>query len=452
MAEPRALDVCDRVLDTVLATGGDSIEAEVTVVDSNHALTRFANSFIHQNVAEDWLGVRLRVLVDGRVAGASTTVTDDDGRSAFVERTLAAARLRPEDPDWPGLAPPAAAPDVDHYDEATEHAAPGDRAAVVRAFVVADTGLRAAGYCEAIGGTKAFASTAGQRVTARSSRATLDGVHQVGETFEVAGKAHQTSWRLADLDGAKAGTTAARLARDSVDAVDLDPGHYEVVLSPECTAEILSFLASYGFNAKQVIERQSFVKLGSRQFDPAITIVDDVTHPEAIGVAFDAEGTPKRRVELVSGGECVGLAHDRRTARKTGAESTGHAVPGGEAFGALPSNLFLLPGETPVEEMVAAVDRGLLVTEFNYCRVLDPKTQVVTGLTRNGTFLVEGGKVAGAVKNLRFTQSFVEALAPGAVKALGNDARFATAEFGAGGVHAPSLHLTSFHFTGGARG
>jgi len=451
----RALDLADRVLDMVAdadAGAGAAAEAEVNVRDGRLALTRFANSFVHQNVGEEGLSVLLRVVVDGRAAGASTSATDDDGLARLVDAALGAARLRPEDPDWPGLAPPAPAPDVDHFDEATADADPAARAAVVKAFIDAGPGLKAAGYCDTEGGTQAFANTAGQRLAARSSRATLDGIHQVGETFEVAGKAHQTAVRLADLDGAAAGALAAQKARDSVDGAELEPGRYEVVLEPECVGEILSFLAFYGFNAKQVVEEQSFVRLGERQFDEAITVFDDVGMPTAAGLPFDVEGTPKRRVDFVAAGITSGLAHDRRTARKLGVESSGHAIPGGESWGAFPENVFLAAGTTSPADMIATVERGLLVTEFNYCRILDPKTQVVTGLTRNGTFLVEGGRIVGAVKNLRFTQSFVEALAPGAVKAVGSDARFAAAEFGVGMVHCPSLHLASWNFTGGARG
>lgn len=446
---PRALQVAERVLSMVAETE-PSAEAEVNVVDGRLALTRFANSFIHQNVAEDTLSVILRVVVDGRVAGSSTTASGDENLARLARRTIEAARLRPEDPDWPGLAPPAAAPEVEHYDEATADSSPADRAVVVKAFVDAAPEFHAAGFCATEGAEHAFANTAGQRLVTHATRATLDGIHQSPTS---AGKAHQTSHRLVDLDGPGAGAVAARKCRDSMEAIDLEPGHYEVVLEPECTAEILFFLSFYGFNAKQVIEGQSFAKLGERQFDEAITLVDDATDPRAIGASFDSEGTPKRRLEIVTGGTTSALVHDRRTARKMGTESTGHAVPGGETFGAFPSNLFLAPGDASLEEMVGSMERGLLVTEFNYCRILDPKTQVVTGLTRNGTFLVEGGKVTAAVKNLRFTQSFVEALAPGAVKAVGRDARFTSSlEIGPGMIHAPSLHLASWHFTGGARG
>ena len=150
------------------------------------------------------------------------------------------------------------------------------------------------------------------------------------------------------------------------------------------------------------------------------------------------------------------LAQDRRTARRMNAESTGHAVGESDSYGPIPSNLFLGPADASfgagTADLIASVRRGLLVTTFNYCRILDPKTQVVTGLTRNGTFLIEDGKVRSGVKNLRFTQSFIEALAPGNVLGISREARFADSEFGPGLVHCPALRLGSFRFTGGARG
>jgi predicted Zn-dependent protease len=442
--------LCQQVLDLV----GDRAEAQVTASRGRPALTRFANSFIHQNVGEAGVSLSLKLaLPDNRVATASTTRTDADALAALVENTLAAAALRPIDPDWPGLAPPAPVPEVDHYDAATEEASPDERARRVRAFVDAGPGLRAAGYCDTDGGTIAFANSAGQTASGRSSRATIDGIHQ---TDDSAGSGHATGARLADLDASGVGGAAADRALRSSAAADIEPGEYEVVLEPECVATILIFLAFYGFNAKAAIEGQSGIRVGEAQFDPAVSIWDDATAPDALGVAFDVDGTPKRRLDLVRAGVATALAHDRRTAKKLSTESTGHAIGEGDAYGALPSNLFLGPADPSfgagTADLIASTTRGLLVTTFNYCRILDPKTQVVTGLTRNGTFLIEDGKVRGGVKNLRFTQSFLDALAPGNVLGISREARFADSEFGAGLVHCPALRLGSWRFTGGARG
>lgn len=433
----------------ILELVDEGVEAQVSVMSGKLALTRFANSFVHQNVAESQRLVILKVADDGRVASASTTKLDDASLQAFVAHTLDTARLQPPDHDWPGLAPPADVPEVDHFDEATAAAGPAERAAVVKAFVDAGNGMRAAGYCETDEGDIYFANTAGQRAGGRYTRATVDGIHQ---TETSAGSGHQTSDRLADLDGGAVGALAADRARRAADAYDVKPGEYEVVLSPECAATIAVFLAGYGFQGKAFNEGQSFVELGAPQFDPSFQFWDDASAEGALGVTFDFDGTPKRRVDFVKDGVATALAHDRRSARIAGAESTGHAVPGSESWGPFPQDMFIGGGTTSVDDMIASIERGLYVSTFNYCRVLDPKTLVVTGLTRNGTFMIENGRITGAVTNLRFTESFVDALGPGRILHLGDDSRFGDSEFGPGVVHAPSLHLAGWKFTGGAEG
>jgi predicted Zn-dependent protease len=444
MNADQLLDACDRVLARV----GDSAEAEVTVASGTDALTRFATSFIHQNVADAVSRIHLRVALDGHVAEAFGNQTDDDALDRLVRSATEAARLRPPDPGWPGLTPPSPIPDVEHWDDATASADPAARAERVGAFVAAAGGLETAGFCATEGTTIAFANSAGQRVAGRTTTATLDGI---ARTPTSDGSARAASVRLSDLDGAAAGKEATRRARTSAEPTDLEPGRYEVVLSPSCVGNVLGFLAIYGFNGRAVDEGRSFAKVGEAQFDPAITLVDDIAHPMTAGVAFDAEGTPKRRTELVSGGVTRGLVHDRRTAKALGAESTGHAVEGAGQWGALPSNLVLEPGERAEHELVASMERGLLVTDLWYTRILDPRTMVVTGLTRNGVWLVENGRVSRPVSNLRFTQSYLEALGPGAVRAVGSNAELVTGTFG-GTWAVPSLHLASWNFTGGAKG
>jgi len=439
-------DVCERVLTRL----DGRAEAEVTVTAGAEALTRFATSFIHQNVADDVRRIHLRLAVEGRVAEGTANQADDAALDRLVQSTLDAAALQPVDPGWPGVAPVAAAPEVDHWDEATAAARPEERAARIGAFVRSAQGLESAGYCSTEGLEVAFANSAGQRVSGRATMATLDGIARTG-TSDGSGRA--SSRRMADLDGESIGREAAQRARSSADARDLEPGRYEVLLSPNCVLDLLYFLSLYGFNARAVEEGRSFARVGEAQFDPALTLADDVTHPMATGVAFDAEGTPKRRVELIRSGTTVGLAHDRRTARALGTESTGHAIAGGGAFGAVPTNLVLEPGTASREELIGSMERGVVVTDFWYTRILDPRTQVVTGLTRNGVWLVEGGRIVRPVTNLRFTQSFVEALGPGAVRGIGSDLTLVDGgTFGVGASVVPSLQLASWNFTGNAQG
>lgn len=433
------------VAEQALAAVGDRGNAEVVVSVGQSALTRFANSFIHQNVAEDSLAVSLRVEVDGRVSTSSATAATGEAITRLADATVESARLQPVDQDWPGLTPLTTVPPFEHYNHDTAFSTPEQRAGLVRSFI--GTGPAAAGFLDTVGEEVVYANSLGHSASGRHSRATIDGIHQ---TPTSAGTGHATSVRIDDLDATAIGLGAFDRAARSADAFDLEPGEYQVVLSPECVATISLFLGFYGFNAKAHQEGQSCIRPGEQQFHSDVNIFDDASDPRALGVGFDVEGTPKTRLDLVAGGVSSALAHTRRTAAKAGVESSGHAIPQSSLWGPITSNLFFQGGSDDVESMIAATERGLYVAAFNYCRVLDPKSLAVTGLTRNGTFMIENGRITGAVTNLRFTQSFVAALT--AVDGIGNDGRFADSEFGVGLVHAPSVRLAVWNFTGGAGG
>ena len=453
------LDLATRVLEQTLAVlpGAD---VEVSVDRTTAALTRFANSVIHQNVAEDGRHVSIRVHVDGRTASGSTTVTSDEGLAGLVGRALAAARVAPLDAGWPGVAPPANIDGVP-IDPAIRDATPNDRATRVADFVAAAGGLETAGYCRTTSWRGAFANSAGHAVAAERAEAGLAGIARLDGND---GAASRASGRLADIDGAVLGARAAAKALAAADPVELDPGRYEVVLEPSAVADILQALSFYGFNAKAVAERRSFVRLGEAQFAPAITLGDDAP---AAGVAWDADGTPTRRVPLVDAGRSVGLAHDRRTAAVAGATSTGNGV-GSVALGALARHLVLAgshdgsAGEVdgPVIDesaaaLVAQVERGVLVSDFWYTRVLDPRTLALTGLTRNGVWLIEQGEATTPLRNFRFTQSYAQALMPGVVLGVGAVASVVPGDTYTSAMPwwtAPALRLAAWNFTGGASG
>ncbi|HEX2221796.1 MAG TPA: metallopeptidase TldD-related protein, partial [Candidatus Limnocylindria bacterium] len=306
-----ATALAQRVLERVPS----SAEAEVRVELGREGLTRFARSFIHQNLSGEGCRVTLRLSLVGRVAASSTNSSDDPALDRLVSTALEAARVQPVDHGWPGVAQPASAAEVEHYDDATAGASPDERAARVRGFVDAAEGLEAAGFCSTDGVTAAYANTAGQRLAGRASSAVVDGI---ARTPGSDGSARAASARLSDLDGRWAGTEAARRARDSADAEELPPGHYEVVLEPGCVANLLYFLAAHGFNGRAVEEGRSFVSLGERQLDPAVTLRDDATDARSVGLLFDVEGTPKRPLDLVRDGVSLAVCHDRRTAKALG--------------------------------------------------------------------------------------------------------------------------------------
>jgi predicted Zn-dependent protease len=436
-------ELCERTLALVGRRG----EAVVTASAGADALTRFANGRIHQNVSEEAVAVRLTLALDGRVARTSTTRTDDAGLARLVDGALAAASLRPADPAFAGFAPSAPVADVDHWDGDTAAASPDDRAGIVADFVAAGEGAgEAAGFCSTRGRHRALAATSGQRAATRSTMARVDGIHRIGAGD---GFAQATAMAVSAIDGAACGARAAAKARAGVDPVELPPGRYEVVLEPRAVASVLVFPAYLGFNGKAHADGTSFVHLGDAQWDTAVDVWDDATDPRALGDPYDAEGTPKRRVDLVRAGVSVGLTHDRRSARLAGVEPTGHSV-GSEAFGGYPTDLFLGAGDRSPDELVGEVERGLLVTDLWYNRILDPKTQVVTGLTRNGLFLIEDGRLTAPVQNLRYTQSVVGAFGPGRVLGLGDDGQLVGGEGNV--MNVPSVRLAEWSFTGNARG
>ncbi|WP_028192269.1 TldD/PmbA family protein [Salinispora pacifica] len=463
---PRSeLDVAGQVIELVHRLAGPAASAEATVTRAELALTRFANSFIHQNVGETHHTVRLRLHLAGRTVASSGSVGTSDGLRELVERTLAAVRLGPLDPAWPGLTPPTPIPPGAPVDEATAYAEPGDRAERVRAFVAAADGLETAGYCRTAHRSSAFANSAGHSVRGQIAEAAMDGIARSGGADGVARLAAD---RLADLDGSVLGARAAGKARAATDPVELPPGRYEVVLEPAAVADLLQHLSAYGFNGKRHHEGQSFVEPGTAQFDPMVTLVDDPL--DRSGPPFDVEGTRRAALTLVDAGVTAAVAHDRRTAALAGVPSTGHAVPGGAAWGPVPRNLRLTATSAEVRQpgsgdartaavvdpdtaaLLAGVRRGLLVSDFWYTRILDPKSLVSTGLTRNGVWLVEGGVVTRAVRDLRFTESYPRALRPGAVLGVGHTPARQPDRVDGVWWEAPALRLAGWNFTGGASG
>jgi predicted Zn-dependent protease len=462
---PGAVPLADSALEIAadVARRAGSADAEIAVATEvgESSLTRFAGSAIHQNVTEEVVSVRLTVGLAGRTATVSGSGDDPELLRRLATAALEAARVQPADPDWPGLAPAAEAEPMEHVDAATATASPAARAELVRAFLDAAGGLDCAGFCSSRGTTTAFANSAGQRLADSVSFAALDGVARspyVGGTVDPSagpgladGSGRAAAIALADLDGTAVGTLAARTARAAArDPVDVDPGLWTVVLRPSAVADLLAFLAFYGLNSRAVSEGRSFAKPGARQFDPSITLVCDPLDPRMPALPFDAEGTPRRTFELVREGITGELAADRRDARRAGTVSNGCSFAGGWSGGGIAPAVGLHPGSLADDELLGGLGRALLVQDFWYTRVLDPRPLTVTGLTRNGLFLVEDGVVRRAARNVRFTQSYVEALAPGNVLGVGGEAEL----HGDPGISflAPSLALRNWNLTGNAQG
>jgi predicted Zn-dependent protease len=260
------------------------------------------------------------------------------------------------------------------------------------------------------------------------------------------GFAETVERKLSALDVGALAERAVRKAELGRDPKDAAPGAYTVVLEPAATSTILQFLAFIGFGAKSYLEERSFVsgRLGEKLMADLVSIVDDPTAADALGLPFDFEGTPASRVVLIDKGVARDVVWDRTTAKKAGRESTGHGLPPPNPSGPLPLNLRMLPGDKSLDQLISSTERGLLVTRFHYANIVSEKETVLTGMTRDGTFMIEDGKVAHGVKNLRFTQNAVEAL--GNVEAVGDKAETSTELF-FGGSRAPAVKIRDFKFS-----
>jgi PmbA protein len=438
-----ARELADAALAAAHASGAE--QAEALVVASDSALTRFAGNRIHQNVSSDDTELQVRAVIGTKVGVASTNRLDTDGVADCCAAASDAARHAPADPAFPGLPAPRPVQLADRVAPATPAFDAERRATSAAAMIAAslEDGGIAAGGVERTHSLIAVANTLGISVA-------MPRTH-VRATVLSTGEGGGTGWasfsgRDADtFDAAALGVKAATTARRSAGAIELDPGVYTVVLAPEAVADIALFMAWYGCSAKSVEEGRSFMsgKLGQRVTSEAITLLDDALSPDALGLTFDYEGQPKSRTVLIDRGVAAGPVTDSYWAAVTGRPNTGHALPAPNSQGPLPLDVEIAAGDADPAAMIASVERGVYVTRFHYVNIEDPTRVTLTGMTRDGTFMIENGELTTPVKDLRFTQPALDALdttlAVSAERQLvGED----------GGAIVPYLLLGRFAFTG----
>jgi PmbA protein len=439
----RRLALAEKVL--LAAEKAGATEAEVLVVADDSALTRFANSEIHQNVVETSATVNLRFVVGRRVSVATTGRTDNDGLVALVEHAGSIARVVEELEDWGGLPEPRPVKDVPGaWSEATAAASPESRAEGVRAVIAAADAAGSVAYGSFSTGaeTIAIANSKGTRAVQRQTSAQLLTVSMAPDGGT--GYAEAVSVDVGRIDPAAIGREAAEKARATQNPVAVDAGEWSVVLEEYAVVDVLDMLGYLGFSALAVQEERSFFEPGRRIGSDLVTIVDDPFDPDGLPMAFDFEGVPKERVSLVDRGRCAGVVYDAQTAARDGRRSTGHGLPAPNPSGPFPLNMVMSAGTSNREELIGGLDRGLLVTRFHYTNPVHPKLCVITGMTRDGTFLVEDGKIVGPVRNLRYTMSYLDALA-GTV-AVGRERK--TLKGFLGGVVVPAVRIDGWTFTG----
>jgi PmbA protein len=438
-------DEIKRIAEAALGTSGvDGVE--VLFVHEWGGLTRFAGSVIHQSTSREDTSLRVRVVSDGRIGVAATNDFSEEGAVTAAQSAREMAQVVAPDPLFPGLAPPASAPDKDSFDRATSVVTPAARAEGVASLVAqAENGFHAAGSYETSAAEIALANTEGQFCYGPTTQAAVTALVSGGE--DGAGYVEAWSAREEEVDLEAIGRRAAAKARDSQRPRDLDPGRYEVILEPAAVATLIAFLSYMGFGGRALVEGRSCLsgKEGQSVAAESISISDDALAPGSPGIAFDFEGTPRRRVDIIDRGVFRDGVYDRRSAKQAGKESTGHALPPPNPQGPFPLNLVMEPGEATQEKMVQDMDRGLLVTRFHYSNVVHPTQSIITGMTRDGTWLVEEGEIKHPVKNFRFTQSILDALS--GTELVSKETEMVS-EFFFSASKVPSLKLSSFNFTG----
>lgn len=428
-------------------------ETQAILYSSSFRLTRFANNTIHQNMEEEETVLSVRAVHGKRTARATTNKLSEDGVKEVVETASRLARLAPEDPHLPEMPGPQRYETVDRHDPATAECDPAERAQGVETAVkrAERHRLTAAGYFSTQETVTAMANSRGLFAFFPSTGAEFSLTVMAGDPASGGGSgwAKEASPAVADIALEALVEKAITKALEGKNPKEVEPGAYAVILEPSAVVDLLSFLIG-DFSGLSVLEQRSCLtgKVGTRLFGQEITIADDVVHPLQSGLPFDGEGIPRQKVMLVEKGLVKNLVSSLATAMRMGVQPTGHGYPLPTQVGEAPENIVMEGGDATVEEMIASTERGLLITRFWYIREVDPMAKILTGMTRDGTFAIEKGRITHAVKNLRFNESLVEMLKR--VEMIGRPVRACGEEYHTFLI-VPPLKVSAFHFTARTR-
>lgn len=423
-------------------------QTEVLISSGDEHLTRFAENTIHQNVSERDTTVRVRAVCGSKVGVATGNDISINGLAAVVKAAETVAGFQRENSDFRSLPQPQEQQSLDAHCEATAAYTPNERAegAATICRMADKNDLRAAGAFSTSVQELMIANSLGIRAYHRNTMAHIVTVI-MGETSS--GYAAATAMDVGDLDPAAVGRTAVDKALASRDPAPIDPGEYTVILEEEAVADMLFTLGYLGFGALAVQEKRSFMSghFGERITGDNITIWDDGGDQRGFVLPFDFEGVRKERVSLIERGVAMGVVYDSFTAgREKGKSSTGHSLPAPNTFGPIPVNLFLAPGEATKDEMLASTERGIWVTRFHYTNPVHPTKTVLTGMTRDGTFLIEQGRIVRPLKNLRFTQSILDAFAN--AEMISSSLALIKSGWGNFATCVPAMKINRFRFSG----
>ena len=398
-------------------------DIELIVSGGQTALTRFANNIIHQNVAEENYIVSVRTVRDQKTARSTTNKLDDDSLRRAVEAAQSMSKVQHADDGLLPMASPVAAPPAppSRFFAATAAMDADARADVVGKIVRRAKlhKLTTAGIVSTSNQVEAIVNSRGLNVLHRQTSSEVSITMLAGDS---SGWQKANSPDIARLDPENLAEVAARKALNSAGPRELAPGRYPVILEPAAVLDLVGFMF-VDFGGMAVLDQRSFLtdRLGAKVFGDNINIYDDAYHPLQSGAPFDGEGVPRQRIQLVERGTAKNLVYARATAEKmkksrpgmaAGVHPTGHGFPLPNEFGEAPMNIVFENQAPPVPlgQMIASMERGVLVTRLWYIREVEPCEKILTGMTRDGTFYVENGKIQYGIRNFRFNQGLVELL------------------------------------------
>ncbi len=430
-------------------SSADQTEALLLTEDSS--LTRFAQSSIHQHVAEKNSTLVLRVIKDKRIAVLNTNRLSRSSLKDLLKKAISIVEVQHPNDDFISLPHPQAIPEIDTFKENIESLTPKRKVKVIQDLfkAVRAKGLEASGSFSNGKVEVAVVNSLGVEAYQRYSDLVFHLIVQNDLCSGYAGFASRDPGQLDILS--LAGEAIEKASKGA--PVQIEPGEYEVVLEPYAVSEFLSFLGYLGFHALAVQEGRSFFcnQFGRRMVNPNVTIYDDGLHPDGLQIPFDFEGIPKQKVVFFEEGVAKEVTYDSFTGNREGKNSTGHGLVSPNTEGPIPINLFMKEGESSLGEMVRSVRKGIYVTRFHYTNVVEPMKAVLTGMTRDGTFLIEDGEIKWPAKNMRFTESVLRALSR--VSAVSRDRRICSegtvySRRFITGVVAPAIKVDGFNFSG----
>ncbi|HUP58806.1 MAG TPA: TldD/PmbA family protein [Thermoanaerobaculia bacterium] len=427
------------------AANADEADAAFISIDQN--ITRFANSRIHQNMSEESAWLTLRVILGGSMGVATTTVFDDDEIARTAELAREAARHSKPVHGFAGLyRDNEPVPELDTFDERTAALSPLEKARALRDTFDRHALAQFAGAYSSGGASVACGNTHGVRRYARLSHAdaTVIAIAASGSGYATLRERQCDRVDIGAL-GDEA-TLKATLAADRNE--DLEPGAYDVILEPPALAEVFDWMNMIAFTGQSFEDGSSFFvgNLGKRLLGENFTVADDAI--DYMPFPFDIEGLPKRRVPLIENGIIRTPVLDKAWADRLGLAPTANAWHLGSPEHGAAFHLAMSGGDTTREEMIASTKLGIWVTRFNYVNgLLEPKTALMTGTTRDGTFLVRDGEVVARLPNLRWTQSMVEAFSN--IESLSRERRSTGTWYNMfGGTLAPVVKIRGWNITG----